>query len=63
MNELYKLIRPDVEITMDTLRYMVSKNARTRLNRAIELFIPPVIKWSESVVELQEKVNLYLGAA
>ncbi|MBF0216973.1 MAG: cobalamin-dependent protein [Candidatus Omnitrophica bacterium] len=63
MNELYKLIRPEVEITMDTLRYMVSKNVRTRLNRAIELFIPPVIKWSGSVVEVREKVNLYLQAA
>ncbi|MFH1664635.1 MAG: hypothetical protein ABIA77_00605 [Candidatus Omnitrophota bacterium] len=64
MYDLYKVFRGDTDITEDTLRYMTHPASRVRLNRAIELALPPIIRMAVgSLKEYHGYIQSFLQAA
>ncbi|MFC1643791.1 (d)CMP kinase [Candidatus Omnitrophota bacterium] len=63
INYLYKIIRDDVDITAETLKYMVHQSSRVRLMRALELHIPPIGRMIELLKERHERIQFFLQSA
>lgn len=64
LNNLFSVIRDDVLITEDTLTYMVDQNSLHRINRALDLVLPPAAKRVVSeILRLHDLHQLHLQAA
>jgi len=64
LNGLYSACKNGITLTEKTLDYMIDENSRQRLNRAIELSLPPIVR--EAVKKLKEShdnVQFFLQAA
>lgn len=44
LNALYKRVRSGVSLSTDTLEHMIDEHSIHRLNRAIELYLPPIAR-------------------
>ncbi|MFH1877333.1 MAG: HEAT repeat domain-containing protein [Candidatus Omnitrophota bacterium] len=57
---LYRVVREGVTISEQTIEYMLDNNPAQRMNRAIELFLPPITRLStESLKELYKNCDIF----
>ncbi|MDP8298788.1 MAG: GNAT family N-acetyltransferase, partial [Candidatus Tantalella remota] len=64
MQGIYSLFRDDVDLTMDDLDDMIDSSQAVRMNLAISLFLPPVVRMVvEKLHDLHDGIQLLLQAA
>ena len=64
LNDLYGVIRKDITLTEKTLDRMIDHKSVHRLNRAIELAIPPITRMPVNMLkDLHEAIQMSVRSA
>jgi len=65
LNNLYDIVRPEVQLDEETLEYMIDADPVQRLNRAIDTYLPAVtrIPVDENMDKFHENIHILLKAA